>query len=374
MEDSGSYTVRVSDDNGSSSSDPAVLEVTDSQLNLSPWVLHESFEELALGDLNGQGGWSAQTHSLVVEDPAESGNQVYSFRPGGSNHSASKSLPELVEDGDSATFFFRFNIPSASSAFNQQIRFHHLDVFRIAFNEDHDSVFSIFYDGMGGGNDNVGIDQSIVRDTWYNVWVVLDGANSLYEIYINGGEHETPTRVTTADDVPEKYVYAERSNNTISTLTWIGWGGDAVLFDDVYFFHGGKRLDDPRLRGVTEGFSQWREENELEEGVTEQSPVPGLEGLTHGDLYVMGATRIGGEWQGLLHTQLQWIETGHPELSFHANPGREYLLQWTGDLSSGLWQDHGEELEGGGDTLAIRLPPPADQPERFYRLRVRVVD
>jgi hypothetical protein len=339
---------------------------------LSPWTLFEDFEKLALGNISGQNGWSAQTHSLVVEGPEDGGNQAFSFRPGGSNNSASKSLPQSVDDGESATFFFRFNIPAGSSSFNQQIRFSDLNTFRIAFNGGNDSVFSIFYDGMGSGNSNVGIDQTIARDTWYKVWAVLDGATSTYEIYIEGGEYETPTRVTTADDDPEKYVYAEQTTNTISQLTWIGWSGNAVLFDDVYVFPGGKSLDDPRPQTVQDPYEAWLIRNQLQD----TDPVE-HEGWTFDarTAYGFGLQRENGtSWTGAVPAlaPVSASPSGGMTLQIEGNPGRWYQLEARDNLMDGDedWVPVSTLESGNG----VNLEFPADLPQqtgtRFYRVRV----
>lgn len=349
---------------------------------LSPWVLQENFKALTLGNLHGQNGWSAQNHSLVVEDPVDSANQAFSFRPGGSNNSASKSLFEPVDDGDSATFFFRFLVPEDSSNFNQQIRFGNLDIFRIAFNHSHDSVFSIFYDGMGGGQSNVGIDQSIDRDTWYKVWVMLDGSTSRYEIYLEGGEYETPTRVTTADDHAEKYVYAERTNNTISSIEWIGWGGDAVLFDDVYLFPGGMSLDDPRPVEVAgNDFDFWMDAYAADLSESQRAPLanPSGDGISNLLKYALGLDpRIAADRTLLPQMTLEDVDGNtYLALQVQRNPdieGTQMWVEYSEDLSN--WVNDLENLVWVVDTedeLLVRSAHPVEGEKKRQFLRLKVV-
>ncbi|MCH8475417.1 MAG: immunoglobulin domain-containing protein, partial [Opitutales bacterium] len=351
---------------------------------LSPWVLHENFEELGLGDIDGQGGWSAQTHSLVVEDPLDSANRAFSFRPGGSNNSASKALSEPVEDGDSVTFFFRFNIPQASSSFNQQIRFGNIDVFRVAFNGSHDSVFSIFYDGMGGGSSNVGIDQNIDRDTWYKVWVILNGTTSRYEIYIEGGEYDTPTRVTTADDDTAKYSYAERDNNTISSLEFIGWGGFAVLFDDFYLFPGGMSLDDPRPQDMAGSFDSWLEEASVPEGERGPFDSPARDGIANLLKYALGLDPMVPSNQlfaSLEEPGLPWVvndrEVGEFRFYYrmdHSLSDITYHPQWSNDLvewhDGGDFTEHSAGQEGDIEMREVRFSTEGED-KAFFRLQIR---
>jgi hypothetical protein len=65
--------------------------------------LVEDFEEIPVGSLDGQRGWSA-TLGLVKGDPSQLGNQVASFEGAGS---AAAYLPLLIADGTTATLFFR---------------------------------------------------------------------------------------------------------------------------------------------------------------------------------------------------------------------------------------------------------------------------
>jgi hypothetical protein len=96
-----------------------------------------------------------------------------------------------------------------------------------------------------------------------------------------------------------------------------------------------------------------------------------------GDLYTMGAWREGpGQpWQGVLRAQPPVPNgAGGFQLQFSPQPDRLYILQSSPSLTEPAadWTDESTLLTQEGDQ-SFTLAPPADG-ERFYRIRVEVVD
>jgi hypothetical protein len=229
----------------------------------APWVLQSGFDDLTLGNLDGQGGWTGNDKSTieVVADPAEGTNQVFRFGPQ-SNDSIAKNLSTPIQTGEVATLFFRVYVPAGGGRINQQTRFLDPgDSYPIRLKWDNDPsepVLWTFDAGMGGSSKQQ-VDQSIARDTWYDLWVVIDNANGLYRIYLEGGDHTTQTLVTSANLVADSDAHPF-TPGLIDKLLFTGWDVAPVLYDDFYLAHGGENLSNPvEVIPPGESFAAWIE-------------------------------------------------------------------------------------------------------------------
>ena len=227
----------------------SVLEASD-----APWVLQSDFDGLNIGNLDGQDGWSGVNDSAaeVLADPADAANKIFKFAPN-NNDGIDKGLSTSIQSGEVATIFFRFRVPDVDSRINQQIF-----RFPASSNEDNrsysirlkwdsdpsDPVLWTFDAGMGGSSKQQ-VDQAILRDTWYNFWVVIDNANGLYRLYIQGDAFETQTLVTSAnldDTNTDSHPFYP---DLIENLAFKGWNNGPMLYDDFYLAHGGENLSNP---------------------------------------------------------------------------------------------------------------------------------
>ena len=58
------------------------------------------------------------------------------------------------------------------------------------------------------------------------------------------------------------------------------------------------------------------------------------------------------------------------ELSFTSLPLGSYLVEWTGDLTSNVWNTLAvTNVSGPGGSLQVVDPDAASQPQRFYRVQ-----
>ncbi|MCH8527977.1 MAG: immunoglobulin domain-containing protein [Kiritimatiellae bacterium] len=130
-------------------------------------------------------------------------------------------------------------------------------------------------------------------------------------------------------------------------------------------------IEMPDAPGPEEGFDLWREENNLGEDIEENSTVPELNHLlTYGDLFVMGAVRSGGDWANVLHAQFQPGEAEERMLRFFGVSGRRYRVQWTDNLVNPAWQNAESVLSGNDQELQFSPEPPESGAGRFYRIQV----
>jgi subtilisin family serine protease len=121
-------------------------------------------------------------------------------------------------------------------------------------------------------------------------------------------------------------------------------------------------------------FELWLQENDLQGGAGDEEQVTGL---TLWDLFIMGASLDGDVWEGILVVE-SFEAVGHSgmELSFTAQPGRQYTLEHSSDLVSGDWQPLGEVQTHDSEQMGIRtfsVIPPGSGPQ-FFRIRVEILD
>lgn len=333
----------------------------------APWTVVENFEGLTLGNLTGQNGWTGDTSTQVVADPADANNQVMQFAPG-SNDTAGKSLdPEIAATGVS-TLYLRLYIPAGTSRVNQQLRLPSADNMRIKVDsESDDTLLHRYYSAR---NDNQEIDQIVQRGRWYNLWLVFDYEQEQAEVYLQGEDDELPVLATVAGDTdPANYFFAK---GKVEELVFIGWSNAPALWDDIHVFHGERRLENPGIGGITASpLDLWRKDN----GIDPETEEVEIEGVYYPvqNLYVMGATREGGEWTGLLKVTAaqDLVESGRFIFTPRAN--RSYQLEHTATLTDPDWQPRLDIplVENGAQTY---FDLPEIDGDGFYRIAVEISD
>jgi PKD repeat protein len=230
-----------------------IMEASD-----APWVLQAEFDDLNPGILRGQGGWSGNNDAAaqVIQDPEDEDNQVFRFAPG-NNNSVGKDLTTAIETGEVATLFFRFYVPAGTARINQQIRLPGLTPIRVKWDSDpSDPVLSLFGEDMSGASQQK-VEQTILRNTWHDFWMVIDNANGRYQIYLQGGDLGDQTLVTVGDMGTDPLAHPFQTG-LIDALVFIGWSNGPMLFDDFYLAHGGENLTNPvALAPPGSGFGAW---------------------------------------------------------------------------------------------------------------------
>jgi hypothetical protein len=335
---------------------------------MAPWTLIENFEGLNPGNLSGQNGWTGSSSTQVIVDPEDEENQVMRFAPS-SNHNAVKPFAPVIANEGVSTLFFCLYIPDGTGRINQQLRLPtqqniRLKVDTVFGSSEADSLLQLFDEE----NENQEVNFIVERENWYLMWLVLDYEEGQAEWWIRAESETEPVRILMVNvDNPEEVFFA---GQTIPELVFVGWNNGPVLYDDLYVFHGDKRLDDPRAAaGGSSPLQQWLEENGLESPEDEVNH----EGATYRaeDLFIMGATRVEEEWQGILRIEtVGALETEGMSFGFQAQAGRTYTLERTPDLITPNWEPVGVPItvsEAGSQFLPIDLP---ESSQSFYRIKV----
>lgn len=71
----------------------------------------------------------------------------------------------------------------------------------------------------------------------------------------------------------------------------------------------------------------------------------------------------------VLQLEVGWsVSEANLKLTFTTREGRQYVVQYTDDLGSGVWQPLSPVVNGTGDLQAASLPIEPEVPQRFYRI------
>jgi hypothetical protein len=148
----------------------------------------EDFDNLTLGDIDGQNGWSVSlTRGDVVQDPAGGDNQALKV----STESGFLRKAQSIAEGASRMLFLRLR-------YNEHGRysfgFSHLS------NPDEYGDFGpelgMAEESAGFPNNDFRVANSLTTEiydvldtlrpaTWYNVWVLIDNKNKTYQVWMN---------------------------------------------------------------------------------------------------------------------------------------------------------------------------------------------
>ena len=246
-------TAKATDNQGGTKVSTAVSVIVSSGGGPGAWELLENFEQLTLGDLNGQQGWSASL-AQVAADPADAANQVASFEgaaDGGANR------PVLVPQGATATLFYRFR----SEVEDPNLRdwwagLSDVPVSGLGAFGDFEAQIGLTGDAAalrvrdGVIANNVDADEHLPL-TWYKIWAVVNNATDRYEVYVQGGSRTQQTQIDIDSTSATSFVFrnsgaAPAANDLIRFLVKSGSGArpGPVLLDDIYLATG-KNLTDP---------------------------------------------------------------------------------------------------------------------------------
>jgi len=249
--------------------------------------------------------------------------------------------------------FFRFRVPAGSSRINQQTRFQDSTPLRLKWDNDPSDPVLWTFDAAMDGDYKQQVDQAILRDTWYNLWVVIDNANGLYRLYIQGDAFATQTLVTSANLDNTNTDSHPFNPALIENLVFKGWNNAPVLYDDFYLAHGGENLSNP-VEVIPSGgtFSSWIDGYpELSEAEKDPLANPAGDGIGNLLKYAFGldprdsaaGIRASATTPGL---PVHYVtDSGSSNRVMALRYRRDsslsdvvYTPQWSSDLGAGGWQ------------------------------------
>jgi PKD repeat protein len=328
-----------------------ILEASD-----APWVLQADFEPLALGNLHGQDGWSGTDSSAaeVVVDPLDNANQAFRFAPN-NNDEIAKAFSTAMEIGEMATLFYRVYVPAGGSRINQQIRF--IDSndnypLRIKWDNDPSEALLWLFDVGMGGSSKTQVDQTLSRDTWYAFWIVVDNINGRYHLYVEGGEYDAQTLITSSNMVDATGAHP-LSPSGLETFRFKGWDNAPMLYDDLYLAHGGENLSNPVAPALPEtSFASWMDQfSGLTEAEKDPTADPAGDGVANALKYAFGLNptesaagkRASATTAGLPVLHEKDVGASHVPIALRYRRdtslnGVIYTPQWSADLGAGSWR------------------------------------
>jgi len=199
------------------------------------FTLIGNFDNLVPGNVNGQDGWvAAGTSSQVTEDPEDPTNLVLEVTT--DSTTAHKAL--LIPDETGRMLFFRFrfaqqlNCSLGMSDRTAPDQFHHFES-EIGMS----SATSELRIRDGNDYDILG---TLVSDTWYNVWMLIDNSADTTQVYLHArpGEPATPADLQDADG---QTIFTFRNDTAGDLLTYFikTGGGNSpnsgpLYIDDIY--------------------------------------------------------------------------------------------------------------------------------------------
>lgn len=208
------------------------------------FTLLSNFDNLNLGTLAGQSGWSLAASpnsntSTVIADPTNSSNQVAQISDSGTGNQANTIYLPLgsssIVDGSTSTLFFRFYTTSATIDFNMGLT----DVATPNDTNAYAPNQTQFRVGGSSGQldtrDGSGFQSltSFDTSTWYNMWIVVDNDANTQTFFRSTGTDDG-TLIGSAD-----YTFRTSTTNTIQTLALIANNpSNTILIDDIYMASG----------------------------------------------------------------------------------------------------------------------------------------
>ncbi|KAB1071361.1 T9SS type A sorting domain-containing protein [Tamlana haliotis] len=206
--------------------------------SISKFTLIENFENLNLGNINGQDQWIANTDDAkVATDPEYSTNQIMTFDA--SEATVYRDIPD-VRDCETGTLFFRMK---RNGSLNENVGFS--DVQIPSEYADFESQINISGDELNvrDGGSFRGL-EDLDNDLWYCVWMVSDNTTDTYKIYIQGNDEEKPRLLRS--DINYRNGSA---SNALTTFLMKQSQRDGITgtfsIDDIYLHHNEENLTHP---------------------------------------------------------------------------------------------------------------------------------
>jgi len=208
----------------------------------------------------GQNGWAALGSggaSPLITDPTDAGNTALRFiggTTGNDKKNVYKAASTGIADEGMGALFLRFYIEDTNSdhtfgltansppASGQTVELATTIRIDDTTLEVHDGSNG---SGSGGGFKNLATGLS--GDTWYSLWVLVDNDADTFQVYIEGGDFATQTKLDASGDDTFDFRYGGGANalqNVVLSHNNSG-NNDPILFDDIYVDTAAKTLTNP---------------------------------------------------------------------------------------------------------------------------------
>ncbi|MCX8157999.1 MAG: cadherin-like domain-containing protein [Verrucomicrobiae bacterium] len=178
----------------------------------SGFVLFEDFQALTPGPLNGQNNWLASNEVQVVADPVEPRNRVLCISNSTTADAWRALGPLTISNNVTATVFWRFRRADTDVNMSHGLS----DSLPPASRNFADFEAQLQSNGSGLTPLNArdagafkGL-RVFTPNVWFSVWLVVDNANDLYRVYLQGDDLTVPTLMTSTAD-PSEFAFTFRN-------------------------------------------------------------------------------------------------------------------------------------------------------------------
>jgi hypothetical protein len=292
----------------------AIVRVGGDAAGVATRYLVDNFESYNTGDVRSVASppWTAHQDTSLADVESYSGNKVLTYGWSSDFRGASRNLPDanIIENDESATFFFRINSktddPDHNFGLGDRASTGAADFgdYEAQLRMTQGSSAGAFALDARSGSSFSALANGLALNTWYNIWMVVDQSTDTFDLYMNTGAVDA-TAANKLNASPLSF-----RNGTASALnTILGLGApapidNAVRIDDLFYFEGFD-LTNP-LAGFDPGVV-WSAETmtidgtfSLMEGATLQIDLGGAAAGEFDMLEVGGTADLAGE----LHVSL----------------------------------------------------------------------
>lgn len=211
--------------------------------------LVDDLQSYALGNVRDVASppWTAHQDTSLVDIESHSGSQVLTYGWASNFRGTSRALEsELsLEDGQTATYFFRVNSRTADPDHNVGLG-DRATTDGVDFGDYEAQVRlkqgaasgTFDLDARNGGGFSPTLASGLALDAWYNIWLVVDQATDTYDVYLNAGDGDAA-----ASNKLNAAPLAFRNGSGDALNTFLALAGSApvdngVRVDDIYRFEG----------------------------------------------------------------------------------------------------------------------------------------
>ncbi len=209
----------------------------------------DDFEGYNTGNLRDVASppWTAHENTSLAGIELDGSNKVLSYGWASNFRGASRELnsTDAVDEGETATYFFRFNskteVPDhnmglGDTATTSGVNFGDFEA-QIRLKPDQ-TAGTFALDARDGGGFTATLADGLALNSWYNTWMVVDNSSDTYDIYVNTGDGDA-TVAHKINDAP----LAFRNGTTSALDRVLALAGpsnidNGVRIDDLSYFSG----------------------------------------------------------------------------------------------------------------------------------------
>ncbi|MBX3425546.1 MAG: hypothetical protein KF688_07705 [Pirellulales bacterium] len=227
----------------------SVVRIGDDGSGAPRRVKIDDFESYALGNVRDVASppWTAHENTSLIDIESYGGGKVLTYGWATNFRGGSRTLPEeaILENSESATYFFRFN--SKTDVPNHNLGLGDKATTATADFGDYEaqlrikqgtSAGTVAIDARNGGGFSATLASGLALNAWYNVWMVVDQATDTYDVYMNQGDGDA-----TAGNKLNASPLAFRNGTSDDLNVFLALAGSApvdngVRVDDLFYFKG----------------------------------------------------------------------------------------------------------------------------------------